>query len=47
MPGAGKRGEAGAYALRKNHKNFGRAGPQTHTSSRNPGVAEKEAPSAQ
>ena len=47
MPGAGKRGEAGAYATRKNHKKIGRTDTQTDTSSWKPGVAEKEAPSAQ
>ena len=43
----GKRGEVGAYALRKNHKKSGCTNVQTDTSSWKPGVAEKEAPSAQ
>ena len=46
MPGAGKRGEAGGYAPRKNHPNL-LTGPQTYTSSWKYRVAEKEAPSAQ
>ena len=46
MPGAGKRGEAGGIATRKNHPNL-LTGVQTNTSSWKPGVAEKEAPSAQ
>ena len=47
MPRAGKRGEAGAYALRKNHSSLSQTDRQTDTSSWKSGVAEKEAPSAQ
>ena len=47
MPRVGKGGGAGAYALRKNHSNLLRTDGQTYTSSWKPGVAEKEAPSAQ
>ena len=46
MPRAGKGGGAGAYALRKNHS-YLLTDVQTDTSSWKPGVAEKEAPSAQ
>ena len=44
---AGKRCVDGAYALRKNRKKNPYNIGQTDTSSWNPGVAEKEAPSAQ
>ena len=46
MPGAGKRGGAGGYAPRENHKKI-RTDGQTSTSSWKYRVAEKEAPSAQ
>ena len=47
MPRAGKGSVPGAYALRKNHSSLSRTDVQTDTSSWKPGVAEKEAPSAQ
>ena len=47
MPGAGKRGGAGAYATRKNHSNVLQTDTHTLSSSWKYRVAEKEAPSAQ